>query len=244
MPGLGYKRDPNDPKDRPFGALLRERASAPLPPSADLTRAEVKAKDQGDTSSCTGQSTSQALRLAYLNAGAPCPELSALFAYYCGRAEDDEQHLDQGSYLRSVVKAVTRFGCADERAWPFAADHVNFGPGHFAYRSAYDRRGLKGYYRVPSGDPNAVRQALAHGYPVVGGWQVSQSFVDWDGREPIGAQLVEIIGGHALPIVAYDADGTFSLLNSWGTGYGRNGYAVVTEAFVADGTDLWVLDLG
>lgn len=243
MLGLGYKRDPHDARDRELGVLLAAVGAAPLPKSADLSRSEVHAKDQGNTSSCTGQSTSQALRLAWLHAGIACPELSALFAYYCGRAENGDEHSDGGSYLRSVVKAVTRFGCADESAWPFSDGKVNTGPGHLAYRSAFDRRGVRGYYRVPAGQPNAVRQAVANGYPVVGGWDVSQSFMDWNGRDPIGRQLTGIVGGHAMPIVSYAADGTFRLLNSWGSGWGQNGYAVVTEGFVADGTDLWALEL-
>jgi C1A family cysteine protease len=242
MRGLGCKRDRHDPRDRHLGVLLGARANDPPPSAADLRNATVTAKDQGGTSSCTGQSTSQALRLAYLHAGIACPELSALTSYYWGRAESGEQKEDGGSYLRDVIQATQRFGCADETAWPFLEANVNVGPGHSVYRSAFDRRGPKGYYRVQP-DPDSVRRAIAAGYPVVGGWQVSQAFLDWDGQEPIGMQLDNIVGGHALPICGYDPGG-FWLLNSWGTGWGRDGgYALVNDAFIRQGDDLWAIDL-
>lgn len=241
MKGLGYKPDRHDPRDKKLGAVLDTHAAAP-PPAADLRHSSVTAKDQGNTSSCTGQSSSQALRLAYLKAGIACPELSALTAYYWGRAESGEERQDEGSYLRDIIQAFKRFGCADEAAWPFSEANVNVGPGHTAYRSAFDRHGPKAYYRVESA--NDVRRAIAAGYPVVGGWQVSESFMDWNGHAPIGAQTTGIVGGHAMPICAYDPGG-FWLLNSWGTGWGRDGgYALVTEAFIAQGTDLWAIDLG
>lgn len=243
MKGLGYKRDKHDPRDQHLGVLLGAQATTPPPPSADLRNSAVKAKDQGNTSSCTGQSTSQALRLAYLHAKVSCPELSALTIYYWGRAESGEQDTDGGSYLRDVIQGVKRFGCADEATWPFHEERVNVGPNPTAYRNAYDRRGPRAYYRVPP-NPDDVRRAIAAGYPVVGGWQVSQSFMDWDGHGAIGAQTVNILGGHAMPICAYDPSG-FWLLNSWGTGWGRDGgYALVSEDFIRQGTDLWAIDLG
>lgn len=239
---FGYLRDPRDARDKSFAVKLGRFADSPPPASASLERVDVRPKDQGGTSSCTGQAVSQAVRLAYLNKGIGCPELSALDAYYRGRAEYGGQLDDAGSYLRSVVSAVVKGGIADERAWPFSEFDVNRNPNALARRSAYDRRGARGYYRLEPGDVDGVRRAIAAGYPVVGGWQVGQSFVDWDGRGVISGQVMPI-GGHAMAIVSYAADGTFRLLNSWGLAYGVNGYAVVDDMFVASVVDAWAIEV-
>ncbi len=239
---FGYLRDPEDSRDHPFSLKLGSFAASPPPPSAILERADVRPKDQGTTSSCTGQAVSQAVRLAFLNRGVPCPELSALDVYYRGRAEYGGQGSDDGSYLRSVIGATKQGGIADERAWPFSEYDVNRNPNMLARQSAFDRKGTRGYYRIDGGDIDGVRRAIAAGYPVVGGWQVGQAFLDWNGQGVISGQVMPI-GGHAMPIVSYAADGTFRLLNSWGLSYGRSGYAVVDEMFVSAVDDCWAIEV-
>lgn len=242
--GLGYRPDPWDARDRSLSAHLAAFGAADYvpPSSASVEHEGVGPKDQDQTSSCTGQATAQAVRLAYLRQGVACPELSALFAYYIARAQSGDQGVDEGSYLRSAIKGVQQLGIPEEQAWPFSNDLVNRHPGLGAYRAAYDRRGIRAYHRIDPGDTNGVRRAIAAGYPVVGGWQVSEAFLDWDGSAPITAQ-VDTIGGHALPVVSYAGDGTFRLLNSWGAGWGRDGFAVVDDAFIAQGTDLWAVQV-
>lgn len=239
---FGYLPDKHDPRDLKLSARLGALAESPPPASASVKNDAVGPKDQGQTSSCTGQAAAQAVRLAYLWAGDECPELSALFAYYMGRAQYGGETSDDGSYLRTVIRGVQQLGLAEEAVWPFADEQVNHHPRIGAYRSAYDRRGLRHYHRIDSGDVDGVRRAIASGYPVVGGWQIGQSFLDWDGQGAISGQVMPV-GGHALPIVAYAADGTFELLNSWGPGWGRNGYAVVDEMFVSAIQDAWAVEV-
>lgn len=239
---FGYLRDPEDPRDRPFAARLGAFAGSSPPASASLERADVRPKDQGGTSSCTGQAVSQAVRLAYLHKGVTCPELSALDVYYRGRAEYGGQQSDDGSYLRSVVSATKQGGIADERVWPFSDFEVNRNPNMLARQSAFDRKGTRGYYRIDSGDVDGVRRAIAAGYPVVGGWQVDQRFLEYDGSGVISGQMAPI-GGHAVCVTSYAADGTFRLLNSWGLSWGVNGYGVTDSMFIASGSDLWALEV-
>lgn len=239
---FGYLRDPEDARDQPFAAKLGRFAESPPPASASLERADVRPKDQGMTSSCTGQAVAQAVRLAYLHQGVACPELSALDVYYRGRAEYGGQGTDDGSYLRSVISATKQGGVADERAWPFSEYDVNRNPNMLARRSAFDRKGTRGYYRIEGGDVDGIRRAIAAGYPVVGGWQVDDGFLNWNGNGVISGQVMAI-GGHAMPIVSYAADGTFRLLNSWGLSYGRSGYAVVDDMFVAAVQDAWAIEV-
>lgn len=244
MKGLGYKQDLPDEGDELFKLSVRlgSLATSPPPSSASVYRDVVRPKNQGGTSSCTGQAVAQATRLAYLHRGLACPELSALYPYFMGRAQYGGERIDDGSYLRTVIKGVVQVGIPEERFWPMVEQDVNVQPAPRAYRNAFARRGVRSYHRVDGG-VDGVRRAIASGFPVVGGWMVDERFMNWSGDGVITGQFSPI-GGHAMPIVSYAVDGTFQLLNSWGSGWGRDGVAIVDEMFVDAGMDLWAIDLG
>ncbi len=240
---MGYLVDPFDEGDAKHKLSIRLGALAESPPPASASVEQpVPIKDQDMSSSCVGQGISRGCELGYLYLGIPCPELSALDVYARGRAEHGGQHEDVGSYIRSGIKAVQRGGIADEAAWPFSMDRVNRNPNMTARQSAHDRRGVRGYHRIDSGDVAGVRRAIASGFPVVGGWQIDQGFMDWNGNGVISGQIMPI-GGHAMCITSYAADGTFRLINSWGASYGRSGYAVVDDMFISAVQDAWAIEV-
>jgi C1A family cysteine protease len=173
-------------------------------------------------------------------AGEDCPELSARFSYRLSLNVHDSDE-DDGTYIRTAMQGVKALGCATERSFPFGARRVLDPIPLSAIMASHDRKGLRGYQRIASGDVERVKQAIASGFPVVAGWQVSEAFLDWNGREPIGAQTSSV-GGHAMVIVGYDGD-VFDLANSWGPVWGRTGHALVTRAFMAQARDLWIVDV-
>lgn len=240
--GLGLRGpDVPDPRDRPFAAHPASAASIPAAASVDV--ASVHPKNQLQTSSCVGNAWSQALRLAYLATGVECPELSALYVYRIARNIDGTTG-DDGSFLRSGAQAVQKLGCAPESEWPFAESKIADQPTFQMEHAAFDRDGVRRYYRIAAGDTNGVRKAIAAKLPVVAGWDVDNAFCSSDGTQLIDVQnQADIAGGHAIAIVGYRADGTFDLINSWGQ-WGHNGRFRVTEGFMAAGTDLWALSLG
>jgi hypothetical protein len=238
--GLGYLPDAPSDSDRLFSAHPKSLVS--LPSSVSLWDRRCEIKDQGGTQSCVGQAFSQGLRLAYLHEGIDCPELSAEFLYYLARLQHGGENEDVGTYLRSCAQALKKFGAADEAVWPFEDWRVNKKPNLLALQSAYDRKGLKGYFRIEEGDTDGVRRALAAGCPVVAGWQISESFLDWEGG-PIPEQTRDIVGGHALCLDGYRADGNFEGVNSWSVSWSDGGRFTATERFVRQASDLWALDV-
>jgi C1A family cysteine protease len=241
---LGYLPDPHDARDRRLRAampLAAQRGDL-LPVSVSLWDPRVHVRDQGQTSSCVGQAWANGLQLAYLQAGADCPKLSGEFVYYLSRAEHGGEHDDSGTYLRTAGEAVRKFGAAAESTWPFSESRVNAQPNMRALHSGYDRKGLRGYYRIDSGDVDGIRQALAAGFPVVAGWQVSESFLYWKGG-PVPEQIEGIVGGHALCLYGYRSDGSFEGVNSWSESWGEGGHFVATELFARQATDIWALEV-
>ena len=238
---LGCIPDLPDPRDLPFSAIRSALAPA-IPLAASVDDPRVLIKDQTITSSCVGQAWAVGIRLAYLKAGVACPDLSALFLYRLARTLDGEDR-DDGTYLRSAARVAMKLGAAREADFPFDAAKVNDAIGLGALHSGHDLRGIRGYYRIDTGDVDGVRLAIANGYPVVAGWDVDQTFMDWDGRRPIPGTLGRVLGGHALALYGYEEDGTFGFRNSWGIGWGRAGHGVATEAWVARARDVWAVDV-
>ena len=79
--------------------------------------------------------------------------------------------------------------------------------------------------------PEAIKLALENG-PVVGTMEVHESFFHYKSGvyHNLGPQD-SVIGGHCITIVGYDDKlGAWLVRNSWGTGWGIQGYAYVKYA--------------
>jgi hypothetical protein len=167
-----------------------------------------------------------------------------LFPYYNARRYHQRSVSDNGTGVRYTIKAAKRFGLTLESVWPMRPAYVNRKPGWNAYRMAHDRHGVRGYYRIPRGDVDSVRRAIASGWPVVAWWVIDQAFKSSKGPTVIGpCDLTKRAGNHCMLIPSYYDNGDLGLLNSWGAGWRHNGRQRVTEAFVAEGRDLWAIDV-
>lgn len=255
---FGYKPDPHDPRDLPFAA--RRVAASPVPETSDVDIWNVLAKDQLGTSSCVGNAVAGGVRRAFAFAGVDCPELSARATYRTCLNLDGSSE-DGGTFLRSGVRAVQKLGACSERVFPFSEDGILNPLSVDAIQDAADRGGLRGYYRIASGDVDGVARALGAGFPVVAGWDVSQAFASGDGRGVIEAQTGPIAGGHALCLVGHGPSEMFEplmpqfrpngkhwsrlyrVLNSWGPFWGYDGRFLATPEFVAQARDVWALDV-
>ena len=94
-----------------------------------------------------------------------------------------------------------------------------------------------------------MKSCLAAGYPFIAGITVFESFeskkVKRSGRAPMPRRHEKLRGGHAVLAVGYeDAHGHFIVRNSWGKGWGMNGYFTLpydylTHRHLAD--DFWTI---
>lgn len=223
--GLGYVKAKLPPSTT--GRLI---GTGGVPDAATLRDARVQPKDQSASNSCLGQSVAQAYRLTSLHQGIDCPDLSALFSYRLGCASLGLTG-DDGMTFGAALSAVTRFGIASEASWPMSLLRVTKNPSPTAYHDAYDRRGLRGYQRIDVTDLDSVRRAIARGIAVIGAFPVDSYFGLNSGPELIERPTV-VKGYHALVIESYLGDGTFGILNHYGTDWRNGGRCSFTEDYM------------
>lgn len=265
--GLGYIPDVPDARDHLFSA--HPASNEPVPDSSNIDRADVNPKNQLGTSSCVGNGTTKVLQLSSLFAGIVCPELSARFCYRAA-LNIDGTNTDDGTQVRSGVKALTLLGSPPEEDMPMSESLILEQPSFHAERDAFDRRGLRGYHRIASGDLDGIRRALGAGFGIVAGWDVTKDFCSADGKDVIDVQKAPFAGGHCMGIIGHGSSSYWEtrypdfrpgksypllgrIIGSWGgdnptpeappTGYGYNGRIFVTPEFLGAATDLWALDV-
>jgi C1A family cysteine protease len=142
---------------------------------------------------------------------------------------------------------VVKQGVCDENEWPYDIARFAEQPAGRCYADAHRNRAA-GYQRVPR-TLNQFKGCLAHGYPIVFGFRVYQSFespeVARTGEVPLPAPGEEALGGHAVLAVGYeDATGRFLVRNSWGPDWGNAGYFTLPYGYLTDrglSSDFWAL---
>lgn len=250
--GLGWRPDLPDFRDYPLTKRMSIRDAMGLARKASFRDKMSPVRDQGDSNACTGFSTAAAISYLRTKDKDPRnPEHSALFSYYMGRFLEDEVNLtwtklDQGAYIRLVVKGINKFGSPPETKWPLNFKKMFSKPTLTAYKEA-NRWKLGNYYRCANG--LEVLNALAAGFPVVGGFSCYSSMftpeVQASGNVPMPDKSDVFFGGHAVCFVGYDQDaGRITFKNSWGPEWGDKGYGTLPLAFLNDSNlcdDMWAL---
>jgi hypothetical protein len=246
---LGYLRDPpRPPGAKPDHDAAPTLGTAPPPPAASNRHLVVEVLDQGAASSCVAHAIPQAIRMAHVKAGVPDPQLmSRLYGYYASRAEHGDQETDGGTYLRTFFQALNQFGFCPEGYWPYDLASINIEPPGSAFWAGFDQRSPTVYQRISSAGAariDDIKRAIAGGFGVCFGTDVSEAFCAGElGEGPIPPpEGLPIAGGHALVLDGYDGD-AFSVVNSWGTGWGDGGRCTFSADYLAwpNTNDLWIV---
>jgi C1A family cysteine protease len=250
MRNLGWLRDPHkrpgETQDQDAAATLK---AVTVPQSASL-ESSVQIIDQGHLGSCVWNAIAQAVRISHVKAGVSQPKLlSRLFGYYFSRAYHHQTNEDSGTFIRYGFSVLNKFGFCPEELWTYSdgPDKFRKMPGWQAIQGAYDQRSPTTYQRIyDDGDARllAIKQAIAAGYAVVFGTDVSVDFCNGtlasDGEKPpIGKSIA---GGHAMCVVGYNGN-LFRVANSWGSDFGDRGFVNFTGDYLkwANTNDLWIV---
>ncbi len=212
-----------------------------IPDKIDLRDKFIPCQSQGDLGSCTSFSSLAAAGYLDVLAEKPFGEYSHLFQYYNTR---EDKNNDTGGSIRSAFKAMNKFGVCHETLWPYDISRFTEEPPAPCYKEGETRQVIQ-YSRVNQGKD--LRVILAQGFPIVYGQSLYGSFMD-TGQNGIvrvpDKSKESVIGGHALCIVGYFTDiKCFIVRNSWGRGFGLNGYCLIPFSMIEDENqccDFWV----
>ncbi|HEY2766110.1 MAG TPA: C1 family peptidase [Pseudonocardiaceae bacterium] len=253
----GWVRDLPDGRDHVYAAP--RIAMAALPPRTDLRAHCPVVYDQQKIGSCTANAIAGAFEFDLMKQKLADLMPSRLFIYYNERAMEGNVGNDSGAQIRDGVKSVAKLGVCPEKEWPYdgsppddngnwaADDRAGQKPPGSCYAQALNHRATT-YQRVPQ-SLDQMRGCLAAGYPFIFGFTVYDSFeghqVATTGVVPMPQPGESVLGGHAVLAVGYDdATQCFTVRNSWGSGWGQEGYFTMPYAYLADSglaSDFWTI---
>jgi len=242
----GWLPDLPDHRDKLFSEVTRALAFAPLPPSIDLRAECPPIVDQGNCSSCTANAIAGAVGFLEIKDKVAFVPVSRLFIYYRERAIEGTVKSDSGAMIRDGIKSLVEKGVCAESEWPYDIARFAETPPTVCYRDAAQHK-VTAYARLKT--LSDMRQCLASGFPFVLGFSVYESFespaVARTGVAPMPAAGEQLLGGHAVMACGYDdAAGRLLCRNSWGTGWGMDGYFTLPYGFIMNrdlSDDFWTI---
>lgn len=241
-----------------------QRIRAELPKSVDLREWCSPVEDQGRLGSCTAHAGAGVIEYYERRSFGKHIDISRLFLYKVTRNLMKVSG-DTGAYLRTTMGAIVLFGVPPEEYWPYTDDEKLFDrePHSFLYAFAQNYQGIKYFRHDPPGTSGQtllgrIKGYLSKGHPVMFGFSVYSSIeqADKTGRIPFPSQKERLEGGHAVVAVGYDDDiriknkfgdietrGALLIRNSWGRGWGEEGYGWLPYEYILRGLakDFWSL---
>lgn len=235
---------------------VREVTDVPVAPGrpaadstvhVDLTAGIPPVGNQGAQGSCVAwafgyyQKTQFEYREHNWNVSEPQHQFSPAFLY-----NQINGGVDGGTGGSAAMTLMAEAGCANMVDCPYDQRDFTSWPSESAYRRAMPfRSGYPSY--IWAGDTagiNRVRQHVANGYSCVLGIKVWGNFDEihhYNNTYCSSERTGNMRGWHAVTVVGYDdtvttsdGPGAFRMVNSWGTGWGDNGFFWMTYRAVMD----------
>jgi len=245
----GWRRDTPDQRDHLYKLTMkpREEREEPLPTLVDMRQGCPECYDQGPLGSCTGNAWAFLVHLEWIRNKVHYGAIpSRLMIYYLERLLEHTTREDAGAEIRDGIKALIKWGVCPEDVWPYDISKFARRPSKQAFDEADEHKPTE-YKRIES--LYEIKDCLANGNPVVFGFAVYESFeseeVARTGIMTMPRIDEELVGGHAVVAVGYNDETEMVLVrNSWGEGWGLNGYFWMPYRFIGSpylASDFWMV---
>ena len=234
------------------GAGLVALPSAPAAPAAtsagpvptpaasvDLREPWWAVGDQLATGSCVGWATADSvLRWHFVKANRLPPDQRLSERFIWMAAKETDEYVSQpstfielaGTSLKAALDIARKFGAVSDSILPFNTGQLYPQDTQTFYAIAAQLK-IASYFNLGL-DPANWRAWLAGKGPILTRLDVDAT---WDNATATKGNLdvyqpETVRGGHAVALVGYTAD-RFIVRNSWGTGWGDQGYAYASLAY-------------
>lgn len=207
-----------------------------LPQDADLKSYFPPIKNQGSQGACASFSLTSVFEYFLSNEAHQYEDMSEAYVYYNARAISGNTNIDNGATLHDVIHGMADKGVCIEELCKYNPATFDEKPSEKAYEDGETRR-VTTAKTVPV-NVDVIKSAINEGYPVVGCFKIFKSLQNnTSGYVPMptDAERKDDDGFHAMVICGYnDNHGHFIVRNSWGTGFGDNGYCYLPYSYVRD----------
>ena len=218
-------------------------APAALPNSVDLRVPWWSINTQEDTGSCVGWATADGVvRWHMVAAGrlAQADLLSPRHVWMASKETDTittrpESFIEEaGTTLKAALDVARKQGVALMVDLPFHIQTKMFVGKESTFYASCAQRRIASYFNLHKNLDN-WKAWLAGNGPILAAFNVDSA---WDNAKANGGKIdtfrpATVRGGHAVCIVGYRADGRFIVRNSWGTGWGDNGFGYLHRDYIA-----------
>jgi C1A family cysteine protease len=220
-------------------------AAATVPKSKDLRETWWKIGDQGTTGSCVGWATADALLRWHFTKAGRIKTTDAVSKRFIWMASKETDEFDTnpttfienaGTSLKAALDVARKFGSVKETVLPFGGGLYPGKPETFYALAAQLK--IQSYFNLSfnrGGSIDSWRRWLGTRGPILTRLDVDRT---WDEASDTAGNLDEYEprtrrGGHAVALVGYTPD-RFVVRNSWGIGWGDNGFAYASLAYAQD----------
>jgi hypothetical protein len=212
-----------------------------LPASKDLRAPWWAISNQGSTGASVGWATADLLRWHFVKAARLTNSqlLSPRFLWIASKELDPSVGRPAGfieeapSSLKAALEVARKYGVVRDTVLPFANASPFLGRSSAFYAIAAQRK-ILAYFNLGN-NLMTWRSWLANNGPILARLDVDQT---WDDASKNHGYLDEYRpetarGGHAVVVVGYTKD-RFIIRNSWGTGWGDEGFGLASLAYAWD----------
>lgn len=223
---------------KPIAKLSTETGATSSPSQLDHSPDLTPVRDQGEEGGSVGFAVAAALEYQVTRLEGQLTAISPRFIYYYARKKGGfSTGQDTGAYIRDAVSILLERGAVGEEVWPYkVGEFANEPPANVSTAKHYKVKNVQ-----TVGTVEQLKSALTIHGPVPGGITLFRSVNNSavTGQIQMPGTDENQLGAHAICFVGFDDDKRlFKFKNSWGKGWGDNGYGYLpydyVERFLSD----------